>query len=150
VVAPRAGDEGGSHRGRSRVALGDFGIARELAFDGGGGGGADAMARTFVGTPVFMAPEMFKRKPYDHKADVWAAGCVLYEMMQLSEPFRARTMGELTRMVQHQARPLSRRSPRDRVGAVHADPRGLFPRAYLSLRQADPSLSIPTRTPRRL
>ena len=108
------------HRGRSRVALGDFGIARELRFDDGGGG-ADAMARTFVGTPVFMAPEMFKRKPYDHKADVWAAGCVLYEMMQLSEPFRARTMGELTRLVQHQARSIHW-SPYDRVGVVNADP----------------------------
>ena len=79
------------------------------------------MARTFVGTPVFMAPEMFKRKPYDHKADVWAAGCVLYEMMQLSEPFRARTMGELTRLVQHQARSIHW-SPYDRVGVVNADP----------------------------
>jgi hypothetical protein len=43
-----------------------------------------------------------------------------------------------------EVRSISHRSPYDRVGVVHADPRGLLP-AGASLRQAGPSLSIPTR-----
>lgn len=30
--------------------------------------------------------------PYDHKSDVWSAGCVLYEMIMKQPPFRAQTM----------------------------------------------------------
>lgn len=86
------GDRGGG--GRSRVALGDFGIAKELQFN-------KVAAQTFIGTPIFMSPEMLRKVPYGHKADVWAMGCVLYEMMALSEPFRAKTMEGLMRQVQH-------------------------------------------------
>lgn len=86
------GDRGGG--GRSRVALGDFGIARELQFN-------KVAAQTFIGTPIFMSPEMLRKAPYGHKADVWAMGCVLYEMMALTEPFRAKTMEGLMRLVQH-------------------------------------------------
>ena len=80
--------------GRSRVALGDFGVARELQLD-------KVAARTFIGTPIFMSPEMFRHAPYGHKADMWALGCILYEMMALAEPFRAKSMKGLARQVQH-------------------------------------------------
>lgn len=72
---------GSDPKGRSRIALGDFGIARELQFN-------KVAARTFIGTPIFMSPEMFRQVPYGHKADIWALGCILYEMMALSEPFK--------------------------------------------------------------
>lgn len=70
-------------KGRSRIALGDFGIARELQFN-------KVAAKTFIGTPIFMSPEMFRQVPYGHKADIWALGCILYEMMALTEPFKVR------------------------------------------------------------
>ena len=85
---------GVSAPGRSRVALGDFGVARELQLD-------KVAARTFIGTPIFMSPEMFRHAPYGHKADMWALGCILYEMMALVEPFRAKSMKGLARQVQH-------------------------------------------------
>ena len=87
---------GGGAPGRSRVALGDFGVARELQLD-------KVAARTFIGTPIFMSPEMFRHAPYGHKADMWALGCILYEMMALVEPFRAKSMEGLARRVQHGA-----------------------------------------------
>lgn len=43
------------------------------------------LAATTVGTPYYMAPEIFRKVPYSAKADMWALGCVLYEVRALSE-----------------------------------------------------------------
>ena len=67
-------------KGRSRVALVTLGIARELQFN-------KVAARTHRHA-IFMGPEMFRQVPYGHKADIWALGCILYEMMALTEPFK--------------------------------------------------------------
>ena len=45
---------------------------------------------TQTGTPYYASPEVWKDKPYDHKSDVWSLGCVLYEMITLRPPFRAK------------------------------------------------------------
>jgi serine/threonine protein kinase len=37
--------------------------------------------RTQIGTPVYMAPEVWAGKIYSFSSDVWSMGCVLYEMM---------------------------------------------------------------------
>ncbi len=47
---------------------------------------------TQTGTPYYASPEVWKDKPYDHKSDVWSLGCVLYEMITLRPPFRAKDM----------------------------------------------------------
>lgn len=54
-----------------RVALSDFGIARELS--------ASILARTFVGSARYMAPERIAHRPYDARSDVWSAGLALLE-----------------------------------------------------------------------
>ena len=61
--------------------LGDFGISRRLH-------SSDAKAITSCGTPYFMPPEVCLGKPYDGKADVWAIGVVLYELITLEKPFQ--------------------------------------------------------------
>lgn len=33
-----------------------------------------------VGTPLYLAPELIKNKPYNNKIDMWALGCVIYFM----------------------------------------------------------------------
>lgn len=38
-------------------------------------------AQTQIGTPVFMAPEVWKGLPYGYSSDLWSLGCMLYEMM---------------------------------------------------------------------
>jgi serine/threonine protein kinase len=39
------------------------------------------------GTPSYLAPELCEGKPHDKTADIWALGCVLYEMMVLRKAF---------------------------------------------------------------
>ena len=46
-----------------------------------------AKAMTQCGTPLYMCPEMCEGLPYTSAADVWALGCVLFEMMSLSAPW---------------------------------------------------------------
>jgi NIMA (never in mitosis gene a)-related kinase len=64
------------------VKLTDFGIAKVL-------GSQQDMAATIVGTPHTLSPELVQGQPYDSKSDVWALGCVLYELCALKKPFDA-------------------------------------------------------------
>jgi len=65
-----------------RIRLGDFGIAKVLD-------NTKDFANTCIGTPYYMSPELFKNKPYSYESDVWALGCVLYEMCNLWHAFEA-------------------------------------------------------------
>jgi len=58
------------------VKLGDFGISKLLET-------TNEAAMTVVGTPYYMSPEVCENKPYTFKSDVWALGCVLYELCTL-------------------------------------------------------------------
>jgi serine/threonine protein kinase len=53
------------------------------------------MATTIIGTPYYMSPELFSNKPYNSKSDVWALGCVVYEMTTLKHAFNAKDMSSL-------------------------------------------------------
>ncbi|KAM4590641.1 serine/threonine-protein kinase Nek3 [Fundulus diaphanus] len=64
------------------VKLGDFGSACVL-------NSSNAYACTYVGTPYYVAPEIWDNKPYNNKSDVWSLGCVLYELCTLRHPFQA-------------------------------------------------------------
>lgn len=70
------------------IKLGDLGIARVLDSN------LD-MATTMIGTPYYMSPELFSNKPYNHKSDVWALGCCVYEMATLKHAFNAKDMNSL-------------------------------------------------------
>lgn len=55
------------------------------------------MAQTTCGTPYFMPPEVCNNHPYEFKADVWAMGVIVYELITLKKPFdskNARTLFE--------------------------------------------------------
>jgi serine/threonine protein kinase len=56
---------------------------------------AGTLARTQIGTPHYMPPEVWKGRPYSFTSDSWALGCLLYEMVALKVPFEARSMSEL-------------------------------------------------------
>lgn len=64
------------------VKLGDFGISRVMTNT------AD-MASTCIGTPSYLSPELCQDVPYSSKSDIWALGCLLYEICALRPPFAA-------------------------------------------------------------
>ncbi|KAM9317639.1 LOW QUALITY PROTEIN: serine/threonine-protein kinase Nek3 [Pholidichthys leucotaenia] len=70
------------------IKLGDFGSACIL-------NSSNAFARTYVGTPYYVAPEIWDNKPYNNKSDVWSLGCVLYELCTLKHPFQASSRKKL-------------------------------------------------------
>lgn len=44
-------------------------------------------AKTMVGTPYYLSPELCEGKPYNEKSDIWALGVVLYECCTGKYPF---------------------------------------------------------------
>ncbi|KAF4321704.1 hypothetical protein BBO99_00001684 [Phytophthora kernoviae] len=66
----------------NNAKLGDFGLAKELSSE-------SRFAQTNVGTPYYMSPEMVNEMTYDDRSDIWALGCLLYEMATLGPPFDA-------------------------------------------------------------
>eukprot|EP00762_Andalucia_godoyi_P006726 ANDGO_06153.mRNA.1 putative serine/threonine-protein kinase nek3 len=70
---------------QNKVKIGDFGIARVLK-------NTLDYAKTMVGTPYYMSPEICQEKPYNNKSDVWSIGCVLYELLTMRHAFDAQNM----------------------------------------------------------
>ena len=62
------------------VKLGDFGLAKIIE-------ATCAAVKTQCGTPVYMSPELCNGQDYNRGADVWALGCILYELMTLTMPW---------------------------------------------------------------
>lgn len=64
------------------VKLGDFGISKILT-------NTTDCAKTMIGTPYYMSPELCEDTPYNTKSDIWSLGCVLYEMTTTNRAFNA-------------------------------------------------------------
>jgi serine/threonine protein kinase len=75
------------HRARRREVpkVLDFGIAR-LAGDVALGGSL-TVDGSLLGTPAYMAPERFRRQPYDGKSDIYSLGVTLFQMLAGRLPF---------------------------------------------------------------
>ena len=69
-------------RGHARVA--DFGVARAVEAAGAGQLTETGLA---VGTPAYMSPEQASGGPVDARSDLYALGCVLYEMLAGEAPY---------------------------------------------------------------
>ncbi|GAA5979101.1 hypothetical protein JCM11641_004973 [Rhodosporidiobolus odoratus] len=76
----------------NNLKLGDFGLSKAMQ--------QAAMTQTYVGTPYYMSPELINGQPYDVKSDIWALGCLIYELCAGHPPFHeARTQPELAVMI---------------------------------------------------
>jgi serine/threonine protein kinase len=81
------------------VKIADFGLARILD--------PDSLAKTILGTLLYMAPELMKKKElqdsiekYGIKADIWSVGCIVYELIKGQRLFRDCTQSELKGRIQ--------------------------------------------------
>ncbi|HET7224585.1 MAG TPA: protein kinase [Candidatus Eisenbacteria bacterium] len=95
---------------RSGAKLMDFGLARALAPQGAPAGGALSMAQltqsptavspltsqgALVGTFLYMSPEQLEGRDTDARSDLWALGCVLYEMATGRHAFEGKSQASL-------------------------------------------------------
>ena len=69
------------------VKIGDLGVAKILQ--------NTLHAYTFIGTPFYLSPEICEEKPYNEKSDVWALGCILYELCTFKHPYNAKNQPAL-------------------------------------------------------
>jgi TolB-like protein len=84
-----------------RVKVLDFGLAKAFAVDGRqdlsnartltAAGSEDG---SILGTPAYMSPEQARGKAVDKRTDIWAFGCVLYELLTGKEAFRGETVSD--------------------------------------------------------
>ena len=65
----------------------DFGIAKVEAPSDSTGGASLTGSGVLLGTPLYMSPEQCENQPVDARSDVYALGCVLFEMLAGRAPF---------------------------------------------------------------
>ena len=80
----------------NQIRLGDLGCAKIMKA---------GMARTQIGTPYYMSPEIWEHKSYNAASDMWALGCIIFEMCSGRPPFLANDMQGLARKVRFNASP---------------------------------------------
>jgi serine/threonine protein kinase/Tol biopolymer transport system component len=84
-----------------RLKVLDFGLAKAFAGDGGLDLSHAPTPTTMgteegriLGTPAYMSPEQARGKPVDKRTDIWAFGCVLYELLTGQQAFRGETLSD--------------------------------------------------------
>lgn len=57
------------------IKIGDMNVSKRLSKKG--------QLQTQIGTPYYMSPEIWNNRPYDWSSDMWALGCMFYEVRRL-------------------------------------------------------------------
>ncbi|CAH1790420.1 unnamed protein product [Owenia fusiformis] len=104
-----------------KVTITDFGLAKQKQKD-------SSKMTSVVGTILYSCPEVVQSQPYGEKADVWAIGCILYQMCTLKPPFYSSNMLSLaTKIVDAEYEPIPEGEYSERViqtvkSCITADP----------------------------
>jgi len=72
----------------------DFGIAKTLKPDSETKDGVVTQPGHIIGTPAYMSPEQTRGKAVNHRSDIWAFGCVMYEMFVGHLAFEGETVSD--------------------------------------------------------
>ena len=89
-------------------------------------------AGVVLGTPAYMSPEQARGEPVDGRADVWAFGCVLFEMLAGRPPFAADNLSALLFAIAH--------NPHQSITVVRPDLPPSVKRVLDQALQKDPAL----------
>lgn len=73
------------------VKLGDFGLSKVMQ--------SHDFASTYVGTPYYMSPEICASERYTLHSDIWALGCIMYELCTTRVPFNAASHIQLVQKI---------------------------------------------------
>mmetsp|Transcript_1111 Transcript_1111/g.1262 ORF Transcript_1111/g.1262 Transcript_1111/m.1262 type:complete len:528 (+) Transcript_1111:42-1625(+) len=90
------------HNEIRQLAIGDFDTAKDINPK------KKTSAKTIIGTPCYMAPEVFKaetRGSYTFHADIWSFGMILYELMTLRQPYEDEDWYNIPTLVSEGKRP---------------------------------------------
>ncbi|KAH9578629.1 Protein kinase domain [Trypanosoma melophagium] len=79
---------------RGFLKLGDFGFSQQYDSTV-----SNPIACTFLGTSYYLSPEMWKGQRYGKKADIWASGIVLCELLGKRRPFEADSLPQMKEVV---------------------------------------------------
>jgi hypothetical protein len=91
--------------GHGVVKVLDFGLVAGTPDHGGGEPGGPVAQTTLAGTPLYMAPEQARGEPIDFRADIYALGATLYQLVTGRPPFQAKTAAELRTLHETAVRP---------------------------------------------
>ena len=77
--------------GKMELKLGDFGLAKKLSF-------RDEKISEMVGTPAYMAPEIFENMGYSLEVDIWSLGVIMYYIIIGKLPFNKQNQEDIKRV----------------------------------------------------
>lgn len=60
---------------------------------------SSSLAQTQIGTPYYLSPEVCESRPYNHKSDIWALGCLIHEICTWSPPFPGKNLANLVNRI---------------------------------------------------
>ena len=86
----------------------DFGVAKLVERTDGRAHTGISTPSARIGTTPYMAPEQVEARPVDHRADVFAFGVVLYELLTGTHPFASAQYADTLHNIVHSDPPLSK------------------------------------------
>ena len=115
-----------------KVKVLDFGLAKAMETSSPDEGLSDSptapmaqkehtRAGTILGTAAFMSPEQARGKPVDKRTDIWAFGCILYEMLSGRRAFAGETATDILAAIVSDEPDWSRLPASDLPAAARAD-----------------------------